>query len=146
MARQKERDRRFDAFGLARDGGVLEGEVDAATLPRIEDRLTTRPVPLHWRIRGTRDASGRPALSVELDAVVPLQCQRCLETVEERVEQRTEVVLAHDESELASLDEEVASEVLLADEPLDPLTLVEDELLLGLPYIARHAEGCKVAQ
>jgi uncharacterized protein len=37
-------------------------------------------------------------------------------------------------------------EVVLATERLDPLTLVEDELLLSLPFSPRHADGeCELA-
>ena len=139
--------RRFDAFRLARERGLLEGELDAATLSRVAERLTSRPAMVHWRIRGTADAMGRPALSVEVDGEVPLQCQRCLEQVRVPIGQQTEVVLAHSEGELARLDEEIASEVLLAVAPVDPLVLVEDELVLSLPYVARHAdESCGIAQ
>jgi len=148
MATQRnERDRGFDAFRLARDRGVLEGDIDAATFPRVADLLASSPVPVHWRIRGGADAVGRPALTVEVDASVPLECQRCLETMTQPIVQRTELVLAANEAELAQLDEQTASEVLLADQPIDPLALVEDELVLGLPYIPRHAEDvCNVKQ
>jgi len=43
-------------------------------------------------------------------------------------------------AELARLDAEEI-EVVLATERLDPLTLVEDELLLSLPFSPRHADG-----
>jgi uncharacterized protein len=51
------------------------------------------------------------------------------------------VLLARDERELAALDAGSESEVVLAEGSLDPLTLVEDELVLALPFAPRHAEG-----
>jgi len=146
MATQsRERERGFDAFRLARDRGVIEGEVDASSFSRVADLLTASPAPVHWRIQGGADASGRPSLTVEVDASVPLECQRCLETMTQPIAQRTELLLAANEAELAHLDEQTAAEVLLADHPIDPLELVEDELVLGLPYIPRHPEdACKV--
>ena len=55
------------------------------------------------------------------------------------IQRRTELVLARDENELARLDAEEA-EVLLASTPLDAMTLVEDELLLSLPFAPMHPE------
>jgi uncharacterized protein len=84
---------------------------------------------------------GRPALAVVLDGAVTLECQRCLGPLEWPIVQRTEILLAHDEAEAARLDADSDSEVLVAAAPLDTQTLIEDELVLALPYVARHPEG-----
>jgi uncharacterized metal-binding protein YceD (DUF177 family) len=61
------------------------------------------------------------------------------------VDQNTELLLARSEAELARLDSDEI-EVVLATERLDPLMLVEDELLLSLPFSPRHADGeCEAA-
>ena len=57
------------------------------------------------------------------------------------MQQRTVALLAKSEGEGDALDEDSDEEVLVAAAPLDPLTLVEDELLLSLPYAPTHAEG-----
>ena len=63
------------------------------------------------------------------------------------VAQRTLLLLARDERELARLDaEDHEHEVVLADAPLDPLTLVEDELLLTLPLRRGATRECAVAE
>ncbi|MGE5105443.1 MAG: YceD family protein [Betaproteobacteria bacterium] len=72
---------------------------------------------------------------------VSLTCQRCLAEFDWPIEQRSEVLLARDELELAALDAGSDSEVVLAEGSLDPLTLVEDELVLALPFAPRHPEG-----
>jgi DUF177 domain-containing protein len=133
---------RFDAFKLATGGDVLSGRVNARQFQRVADRMADAPqdASVAWRIEGGLDASGRPALTVCVDGVVPLICQRCLEPFAWKVEQHTVLLLAHNESELASLDTEEL-EVVLASEALDALTLVEDELLLSLPFSPRHPEG-----
>jgi len=132
---------RFDAFRLVRERGVVEGSVDAAHLPRVNERLVAGPSSIAWRIDGTADASGRPALTVDLAGEVSLECQRCLGPLVWPVSQQTELLLAHDEAELARLDADSEAEVVLAQAPLDPLTLVEDELVLALPFAPRHPEG-----
>ena len=84
---------------------------------------------------------GRPALAIEVSGVVPLECQRCLKPLAWTVSQKTVVALAGSEGEADALDAEADGEVVLAAGPLDPIELVEDELLLSLPYAPTHAEG-----
>ena len=131
----------FDAFALARTRGVLEGSFAVEALPRLADCLANDEGSLAWRIEGTRDAAGRPALAVEVDGEVTLECQRCLGTFRFPVAQRTLAVLVKSEAEADAVDESVVDEVLVAAAAVDPAELVEDELLLTLPFAPKHAEG-----
>ena len=129
----------FDAFDLVLRGAAVVGAIDAATLPRAADRLAPEggSADLSWRIFGTTDALGRSALEIHLDGSVPLVCQRCLQAFAWPVAQRTLLLLARDGRELVVLDDDDEHEVVLADAPLEALTLVEDELLLTLPFVPR---------
>ena len=131
---------KFDAFRLVRERGSLSGDLDAVLLPRVAERLIEDAAPVKWRIEGSADPLGRPALTIEVDGVLPLECQRCLDVVHWPVSQRTELLLAHDEGEMARLDNDSELEVVLADGPLDPVVLVEDELVLATPFAPRHVE------
>ncbi len=135
----------FDAFRLARERGSLHGKFDAATSDRLYDWLAEGEAPVTWTITGTADAVGRPAIAIEIEATVPLECQRCLASMEWPVKQRTVTLLAKSEAEGDALDEGSDNEVLVAAAPLDALTLIEDELLLSLPYAPAHADGECVA-
>lgn len=132
---------RFDASGLAARGESLGGEIDAARRPRVADRLAplSSAVPITWKIAGGQDDLGRPTLTVTIEGTLPLVCQRCLQPFELPVAQQTELLLARTEGELEPLDSGEA-EVVLADAPLDAMTLVEDEILLSLPFAPIHAE------
>ncbi len=134
------RGRRFDAFELAQQRGTVSGEVAAVDLPRVADSLASDGGRVRYAIVGTADAANRPALEVTVDGALSLTCQRCLQPMSWAVAQRTTVLLARDNRELARLDEGDEHEVLLADAPLDALELVEDELLLTMPYAPRHPE------
>lgn len=134
----------FDAYRLAREGGVLEGTLDAMASDRLADRVADvddMPGEVAWRIAGSTDALGRPALAIELDGEIPLECQRCLAPFLYPVAQRTVAVLAKNEAAADALDSDSDSEVLVADHPLVPAELVEDELLLTLPYAPMHEPG-----
>jgi uncharacterized protein len=133
---------RFDALKLSASGESLAGVVDAADLPRVADRLAADggAARIEWRLVGGSDGQRRPVLTLTLAGSVPLVCQRCLQPFAAVVDQSTELLLARSEAELARLDVDEV-EVVLATERLDPLDLVEDELLLSLPFSPRHAEG-----
>ena len=135
---------RFDGFGVAARQAVIAGRVDAAALPRVADLLAEDggAANVDYRITGSADAGGRPALEIALSGAVPLTCQRCLRPFAWPVEQSTLLLLARDDGELARLDDEDHEhEVLLADAPLDAVVLVEDELLLTLPFAPRCPEA-----
>jgi uncharacterized protein len=139
---------RFDALKLAGRGGSVAGEVDASRLPRLADRIVQPSGADHariqWSIVGGRDAQGRPMLTLGLDGRLFVVCQRCLRPLAVPVAQQTELLLARDEAELARLDVD-EQEVIPAAAPLDALALVEDELLLSLPFAPCHAQDACVA-
>ena len=140
------RDGSFDAFDMAARQLELDGTIRAVELARVVDQLAASAGAdpdeggvIAWQIAGTTDVLGRPALTVSLDGTVTLECQRCLRTFSWPVAQRTLLLLARDEREQAVLDVDDALEVIVASLPLDPRVLVEDELLLTLPF-APHCE------
>lgn len=131
----------FDAFRLARERETLRGQFDAAASERLFDWLMEGEAPISWSIAGTTDALGRLALAIEVKGSVPMECQRCLQPMAWAVLQRTLALLAASEADGDALDAGSDEEVLVAAAPLDALALVEDELLLSLPYSAVHADG-----
>jgi uncharacterized protein len=134
----------FDAYRLARDRGVLEGTLDVGESERLADRIAADAATIKWRIEGTNDSLGRPALRISISGDVPLTCQRCLSPFALPVTQSTIAVLARSEGEADVFDAESDDEVLVANHPLDPAELIEDELLLTLPYAPMHEAGaCK---
>lgn len=136
----------FDAFRLSREGRVLAGTLDVGASERLADRLADSAAAgaatVEWRIAGVTDRAGRPALEVAINGNVPVTCQRCLDDFALPVAQRTIAVLAKNEAEADALDADSDDEVLVADRLLDPEALVEDELLLTLPYAPMH-DACE---
>lgn len=133
---------RFDALKLAAEDDALSGLFDARDFGRVADRLAPGrgAVGIDWRIDGGQDALRRPQLVVAIAGKLPLICQRCLQPFDAPVSQQTHLLLARNDEELKLLDAEEA-EVLLASGLIDARTLVEDEVLLSLPFAPHHAEG-----
>jgi uncharacterized protein len=129
----------FDAFDLVLRQATIAGTADVASMPRAMDHLAeSGAAEVSWRITGATDGLGRPALEIELRGSVPLECQRCLQPFGWSVAQDTTLLLARNERELAVLDEsDDTHEVVLAAAPLDAATLIEDEVLLALPFAPR---------
>ena len=132
----------FDAYRLARDGGVLNGTLDVEASERLEDRTAPGSATVSWRIEGTKDELGRPAIAIDIEGAVPVTCQRCLSDFPLPVEHRIVAVLARNEKEADELDASSDHEVVIAEHPLDAVELVEDELLLTLPYAPMHDNEC----
>lgn len=125
--------------------------MDPFDLDRVHDSLGDEegeipPSNVHYRLQGEVDTLGRSVLNIALEGEVPLQCQRCMRLFFWAVHQRTAALLAHDDKELAYLDDNDEREVLLAAVPLDPLEIIEDELVLCLPYVPRCERPDCVAQ
>src|SRR5881394_318651 len=93
---------RFDALDLAARGETLAGEVDLSRRPRVADRLAPKTIsaPIAWHIAGARDALGRPMLAVSVEGNLLLACQRCLQSFDAPVSQRSELLLARNDAEL----------------------------------------------
>ena len=120
---------------FAADRQVATGTVRIGEWERARESLVDPDVEIGYRVAGGADAEGRPMLTLELTGTVQLICQRSLHPMPFELGRRTRVLLAGDKRELEAWDREVEdAEVVLADQPLDLETLLEDEFLLSLPY------------
>ncbi len=87
-----------------------------------------------------RDASGRDLVRGHVTATLRLRCQRCNGLLELPVSSSFTLAVVQGLDEAAQLPMEY--EPLLPDEAeIDPAALVEDELLLAVPPVPRHAAG-----
>lgn len=135
----------IDSMQFARSGGQLSGEIPAEEfqdmLPRLADILSRDSPSVQYRLSGGLRA-GRPAIHFEVRATVNLTCQRCLEVYAEELVLVRDYPLARDEAELSRWErDEPLLEALVADPKMVVAELIEDEILLSLPTVPRHAEG-----
>ncbi len=128
----------IDAFEFARKGLVASGSVALQDLPRLD--VLERSGSLHWQIDGCRDADGKPFLRLAVRGQVVLACQRCLEPLVHDVALGAQLFLARSEQEANELpldDDEF--DFIVATPEVDVEALVEEEVLLGLPLVPKHA-------
>ena len=130
----------IDSVDFARNGREMRGEIAVSELSRLSDMLAKSDGSLTYIVRGYREA-GRDMLEVSLQGACILRCQRCLGEMEYPVNfvSRLRLLPADKLDEAEEDDDEM--DAIEAEPRLDVVALIEEELLLGLPFAPRHAEG-----
>jgi uncharacterized protein len=136
----------IDSLEFARTGKTLRDSLPLPGLTRLRDSLVDTVGVVEFEVKGGQDARRRPILMLAIHGMLHLQCQRCLGAIEHPLQVlNTLLLVTAGESAAGNLDEEDA-EWVEASGNLDVATLVEDEILLSLPYAPRHDEGsCRQA-
>lgn len=132
----------IDGLEFARAGAELQGEWPVAAFARLRGSLASADGALSWSVRGASDAQGRPCLELGLRGKLRLVCQRCLEEMDFPVAIDSVVILAASAVELEADQAELGvPDRVLARKDMAVRDLLEDELLLAVPYAPRH-ESC----
>lgn len=127
----------LDAESLATAGKVVEREFRIAEFARLADRLARPEGTATVRLALSR-IEGVAAGELDLRTTVLLTCQRCLAPLRRVLESASRLAfVASDQVPVPAEYEAVTCDP----HRLDLAALVEDELLLALPLIARHAPG-----
>lgn len=132
---------RVDPWRLADQGKTLEGRYPLAEMPRLAPLLADTEAEVAFRLSFGRDPQGRPVVRGEVEAVLSLICQRCLEPLAHTVRSRFVLGLVTSIAEAKKLPDTYES-LLAEEDTVSPRDLVEEELLLALPAVPRHAERC----
>jgi uncharacterized protein len=131
----------IDSLEFARTGQTLRGNLPLPGLTRLKDSLADTVGAIEFEVTGGEDARSRPILKVAIRGMLHLQCQRCLEALDHPLHVlNTLLLVAAGTSVTGELDDEDV-EWIEASRELDISNLVEDEILLSLPYAPRHEEG-----
>jgi uncharacterized protein len=132
----------IDSLAFASEGGSLQGELQVVLLTRLLDLLTDSAGSLVYRVEGRIGQRNRPELLVEVDGVLSLRCQRCLEALEYPLELRSLLEFVDSDGDLTQEElEDDSRDFLPLQRELDVAGLIEDEILLALPTVPRH-EDC----
>ncbi|BCL76017.1 hypothetical protein JHS3_17530 [Jeongeupia sp. HS-3] len=124
---------------FAREGGALEGVAQLADFPRLLDLLAESRGEVRWSIGSYVDRFERPTLTVKAEGELQLVCQRCMAPMAWPFE--IDTVLTQFPTEEAADEAEAVDEALdtvLIDPALDVLALIEEEILLAMPYAPLH--------
>jgi uncharacterized protein len=136
----------INGLEFARKKLEIHGTIENSQLIRARDLMSSHTGIVKWALSGSVGLDGKSKLTLLIKGVVQMPCQRCLESVSVDLNLKSEFILVRDDSEIPSEDDDVDEyDYLVADAEMDILTLVEDEVLLTLPYAPKHiVEDCSV--
>jgi uncharacterized protein len=129
----------LDVDRLAEAEADVDFAVPLAELPRLRAQLANVAGQVHGRVHFRRVAN-IPVAALMLEGTARLVCQRCLGAMEVGVEAAAEVGLVATEADVSRVPEELEP-VLAPEGRISVGELVEEELLLTLPIVPRHAES-----
>lgn len=132
----------INSLAFAREAGSLQGDVSIAELTRTLDLLSDFSGALRYRVEGRMGSGKRPQLLLQLDGVLSVCCQRCLEGIVYPLKVRRLIEFVEDEEDLTQEEiEDDSKDFLPAQSEMDVVALIEDEVILDLPPAPRH-ESC----
>ena len=147
-----------DAFDFARRGQVVEGAFSVHRLQRLLEGLADQPLGevteqstapvgpgvVRYVIQGRRTKDDKSQLVVQVQANLVLECQRCLGPLILPIDRTTVFELVRRESDLSDdepdEDDFDAPEQIVGSPKFDLAELLEDELILEVPYVPRHVQ------
>lgn len=132
----------IDSLDFAHNARELRGMVRVADMPRLQGMLAAAEGEINYVVRGFPARHGKPMLEVALDGLCQLRCQRCLQGLSYPVKLVSRLVLAQaNELDEFAVEEDDEIDSIPADAHLNVLDLIEEELLLSLPFAPRHPAG-----
>jgi uncharacterized protein len=131
---------RIDPYRFAETRRILEGRLKIASMRRLADHLADDSGEVRVQLEFGVDKEGVRYVRGRLRADLVLRCQRCLGEMTLPVESEICLGMIADES-LADRLEEPYEPLVVGDEPLYLRDIIEDELILALPVVARHEDA-----
>lgn len=133
-----------DPYRYAEQKLSLNGKVNMTDMPRLGANIIEKQGNVTASLQFGMDEQGITYLKGQVEAVLTLQCQRCMEPYKYEIISDFALGIVNTIDEMDALPAHY--EPALAKEgQLALRELIEDELILNLPIIPKHApEDCKV--
>lgn len=132
----------IDSLEFARARQHLGGKLPISSFPRLEDVVAGQGGEIAYEVTGTADARNRPMLVVRMHGRLELQCQRCLGPLEYPLDVTSRVLVVAEGTVPDDADDPGAPDYIEAQRELDLAELIEDEILLCVPFAPRHEADC----
>ena len=132
----------IDPIAFAKSALLQE---DSIKLKQLDERVAQHEfldhadTTLHYRLKGGVDKLQRPYLDVSIQGELALTCQRCLSALPFVLDESERIVLFSDEAVLdEAMDTDPDLEGMLAEPEISVWSLLEDQIIMALPYAPRH--------
>lgn len=129
-----------NAYRMARERSSRRGEIAVSHMSRLAPLLCNDQGKARFELDFQLDSQSRPLVSGRVQATLQLICQRCLEPMTLDLDLELRLGIVRSDEEAVALCEE-SEALILNTESVSLATLVEDELILGLPAAPHHPSG-----
>lgn len=138
---------RIEVSAFAKKGGELSGETLVSEFRRLSEYAAPEAPPgpqevvtwhAHGELRPVRGQAPQVWLHLEARGALSMTCQRCLQPLRVEVEADRDLRFVEGEEAAAAEDAVSEDDVLAISVALDLEALIEDELVLSLPWVPRH--------
>jgi len=129
---------------IAKKQETLTGDITAEDCERLIDSVNIEALSalkIRYKISGSASTFHLPSLHININASLPLVCQRCLEAVLQDFSLSFDYVINETEPEDFEDGEDV--DWLEASREMNVVELIEDELLIAIPVAPMHESICK---
>lgn len=127
----------INPWAAAQGRREFHGTWPLAKMPRLAELLCAPGESARFSLRLSMDMDQRPTIALSVNAELPLICQASLQPYLHPVAREVELGVVESLAEVELLPEHLEP-VLVENGRLAVVTLVEDELLLGLPQVPRN--------
>lgn len=136
--------RQLDIRKLAMSGATVQAVEPLAVFPRVMAQLLSAEGMVQIELVFSSDDQRRCIILGHVQTTVQVPCQRCLQAMTLEVDSRFRVGVVESDEAARQLPRDLEPYVV-GQEPQALHDLVEDELLLSLPYTSYHDEAeCSV--
>jgi uncharacterized protein len=126
----------IDTARFCKDAAALSGTLSPSELTRLAaEVMPDSDFLVAWQVQG----ESPDLMGLSLQTKVQMRCQRCLSALEEAIDVRYGFRFVNDEA-TAQTEDEASDEVdhLVHSKQFDLLELIEDEMLMALPFVSLH--------
>ncbi|TWI03483.1 uncharacterized protein IP90_01294 [Luteimonas cucumeris] len=123
---------------------AFEGRLPLASMGRLRDSLVDAQGEVAYSIEFGTDALQVPYVELQIEAALPLECQRSLQRYLEPVRIVQRLGLIRNEEDEAGLPPGYEPLLIAGHGELRPVELIEDELILAVPVVPVNPESASV--
>ncbi|MDP1574374.1 MAG: YceD family protein [Coxiellaceae bacterium] len=130
----------IDPVRLCKQGAVLQGAIMLSTLSRLQDLCDQAEQAVGVVLTLDVDANGTRFIQGAVKGAVRLCCQRCNGEMTQLLDLTFALSPVNTYERVKKLSS-AYEPLMISDEPVVLAEMIEDEILLVLPMVARHEEG-----
>ncbi len=134
----------IDNLDFANTAQEVSHEIDVSSCERLQEAMAPKQQvneKIQYTLTGLPSTFHLPGLALQAEVTIPVVCQRCLQSMDLDVSIAHQYVVAAEEPEPFEGDDDV--DWVEASREMNVNALVEEELMIAMPFAPVHAHACK---